>query len=153
MINFDSLTLKALMSEIQPIIENSRVQKIRQSSRQELVLTIRNNSKNYTLFISIKPSFAHLCLLEDEFKNFRIMDFPQSPPMFCMLLRKKIGGGRLIDAYTPGCDRVLYLDFEVYNELGDLIIYTVAAEIMGRHSNIIVFEKPPKIKPNHISDL
>jgi len=139
MINFDSLTLKALMAEIQPVIENSRVQKIRQPSRQELVLTIRNNSKNYTLFISIKPSFAHLCLLEDEFKNFRIMNFPQSPPMFCMLLRKYLENSKIEKVIQPEHERIIEFHFTAVGELGERIKLVLAIELMGKHSNMILY--------------
>lgn len=139
MINFDSLTLTALMAEIQPIIENSRVQKIRQPSRQELVLTIRNNSKNYTLFISIKPSFAHLCLLEDEFKNFRIMDFPQSPPMFCMLLRKYLENSKIEKVVQPEHERIVEFHFTAVGDLGERIKLVLAIELMGKHSNMILY--------------
>ncbi|MCQ2958185.1 MAG: NFACT family protein [Candidatus Gastranaerophilales bacterium] len=145
MINFDSLTLKALMNEIKPIIENSRVQKIRQPSRRELVLTLRNNSKNHTLFISIKPSFAHLCLLEDEFKNFRIMDIPQSPPMFCMLLRKYLENSKIEKVVTPEHERIVEFYFTAYGELGERINLVLAIELMGKHSNMILYNADTKI--------
>ena len=107
MINFDSLTLKALIAEISPIIENSRVQKIRQPNRQELLLTLRNNSKNHTLFVSTKPSFAHLCLLEEKNKKYRLFDFPTSPPMFCMLLRKYLENAKIEKVFSPNTKELL----------------------------------------------
>ena len=145
MINFDSLTLKALMNEIKPVIDNSRVQKIRQPSRRELVLTLRNNSKNHTLFISIKPSFAHLCLLEEEFKNFRIMDIPKSPPMFCMLLRKYLENSKIEKVICPEHERIVEFYFTAYGELGERINLVLSAELMGKHSNMILYNADTKI--------
>ncbi len=58
--------------------------------------------------------------------------------MFCMLLRKHLGGGRLIDIRQDGLERILYFDFECTNEIGDIVVNTVVSEIMGRHSNIII---------------
>lgn len=131
---FDGIFLQAVLQEIKTWI-GSRIDRIYQPAKEELILVLRKKGGARKLLLSANAGNARVHFTERPPQN------PPSPPMFCMLLRKKIGGGRLIDAYTPGCDRVLYLDFEVYNELGDLIIYTVAAEIMGRHSNIIVFEK------------
>lgn len=65
---------------------------------------------------------------------------PASPPMFCMLLRKRIGGGKLVAVRQQECDRVLFLDFECVNELGDTVLITVVCEIMGMYSNIIIVD-------------
>ncbi len=65
--------------------------------------------------------------------------------MFCMLLRKHLGSGKLVAVRQLEMDRVLYLDFETTNELGDTVVMTIAVEIMGRHSNIIVINQEGKI--------
>ncbi len=145
MINFDSLTLKALLKEIRPVIENSRVQKIRQPSRQELLLTLRNNSKNHTLFISIKPAFAHICLLEEENKKYRIMDIPSSPPMFCMLLRKYLENSKIERVVQPEHERIIEFYFTAYGELGESIKLVLAIELMGKHSNMILYNADTKL--------
>ena len=144
MINFDSLTLKALLEEITPVTENARVQKIRQPNRQELILTLRSNSKNHTLFISIKPSFAHICLLEEENKNYRLFDFPQSPPMFCMLLRKYLENAKIEKVVQPEHERIVEFYFTAYGELGESIKLVLAAELMGKHSNMILYNAKDK---------
>ena len=145
MINFDSLTLTGLMNEIRPIIENARVQKIRQPSRRELILTLRNNSKNHTLFISIKPSFAHLCLLEEDNKKYRPSDFPQSPPMFCMLLRKYLENSKIEKVVQPPHERIIEFYFTATGELGERINLVLAIELMGKHSNMILYNADNKI--------
>ena len=55
-----------------------------------------------------------------------------------MLLRKRLGGGKLISVRQPDLERILFLDFEAVNELGDKVQLTVATEIMGKYSNIII---------------
>ena len=69
---------------------------------------------------------------------------PEGSPMFCMLLRKHLGSGKLVAVRQLEMDRVLYLDFETTNELGDTVVMTIAVEIMGRHSNIIVINQEGK---------
>ena len=66
------------------------------------------------------------------------VDNPQTPPMFCMLLRKRLGSGKLTDIRQDGLERILFLDFECVNELGDMVTVTLACEIMGRCSNLII---------------
>lgn len=63
---------------------------------------------------------------------------PKQPPMFCMLLRKWIGNAKLIAIRQPGMERVLLFDFETTNDFGDTVVVTLAAEIMGRYSNLIL---------------
>lgn len=145
MINFDSLTLKGLLAEIAPIIENARVQKIRQPSRRELILTLRNNSKNFTLFISIRPSFAHMCFLEEDYKKFRLFDIPQAPPMFCMLLRKYLENSKIERVVQPENERIVEFYFTAYGELGESIRLVLAVELMGKHSNMILYNADTKI--------
>ena len=66
---------------------------------------------------------------------------PAVPPMFCMLLRKHLTGGKLIGVRQLGLDRVLFIDFEVLNELADPVVLTVCVEIMGHNSNIILINE------------
>mgnify|MGYP002508597515 CR=1 FL=1 len=68
-------------------------------------------------------------------------DNPQVPPMFCMLMRKKLGNGKLTGIRQDGLERILFLDFECVNELGDIVTVTLACEIMGRCSNLIIINK------------
>ena len=61
--------------------------------------------------------------------------------MFCMLLRKRLGGGKLVGIRQQGCDRILSLDFECVNELGDVVGLSVVCEIMGMYSNIVIVNR------------
>lgn len=130
----DGIFLHALREELSDWI-GSRIDRIYQPAKEELIFLLRRKGGNKRLLLSSNASNARVHFTDCAPEN------PQRPPMFCMLLRKKLGGGRLINIWQPGCDRILYFDFETYNELGDPVVYTVAAELMGRRSNIIVFEK------------
>lgn len=133
--SLDGALLHCVRNELLDLI-GARVDKIYQPTREEIVLTLRQlNSADRSakkLIFSANGGSARVCLTNAEFEN------PQSPPMFCMLLRKHLGGGRLVDIRQDGLERILYFDFECTNEIGDTVINTAAAEIMGRHSNIII---------------
>ena len=117
----------------------ARVDKIHQPSREEVVMTLRTRGRNARLLLSANASSARIHLTEIALEN------PKQPPMFCMLLRKHLSGGRLINIRQDGFERIAALDFECMNELGDIVTITLICEIMGRHSNIIVVDGNGKI--------
>lgn len=110
----------------------SRIDKIHQPARDELVITLRGFKGGVKLALSANPSAARVCVTEG------ITDNPQSPPMFCMLLRKHLNGGRLLDIVQEGLERVLSFDFECVNEIGDVVKNRLSVELIGRCSNIIL---------------
>lgn len=113
-------------------IIGSRVDKIHQPSKEELVITLRGFKGAYKIALSANPSAARVCITEG------ITDNPQAPPMFCMLMRKHLSGGRLLDISQEGLERVLSFDFECVNEIGDVVRNRISAELLGRCSNIIL---------------
>ncbi|MBD5128721.1 MAG: fibronectin/fibrinogen-binding protein [Ruminococcaceae bacterium] len=133
--SLDGALLHCVKQELTNLI-GARVDKIYQPSREEIVLTLRQlnaaDKSRKSLIFSANGASARVNLTSAEFEN------PQSPPMFCMLLRKHLGGGRLVDIRQDGLERILYFDFECTNEIGDIVVNTVVSEIMGRHSNIII---------------
>ncbi len=134
----DGAFLYAVKSELQPLI-GGRVEKIHQPSREEIIISVRTRQGSKKLYISANAGSARIHITE---KN---VDNPQTPPMFCMLLRKRLGSGKLIDIRQDGLERVLYLDFECVNELGDIVTVTLACEIMGRCSNLIIISHEGKV--------
>lgn len=130
--SLDGAFLHIVRNELLPLV-GSRVDKVYQPSREEIVIslrTLRDGAKK--LIFSANSMSARVNLTAAAFEN------PQHPPMLCMLLRKHLGGGRLSDIRQDGLERILYFDFECTNEIGDAVTNTLIAEIMGRHSNIIL---------------
>jgi len=139
MINFDSLTLKSLVKEIKPILEDGRVQKIQQPSRYEVLLGIRAGGKNHKLYVCINPKYPHLALFTEEGEKYRDIEIPAKPPMFCMLLRKHTEGAKIKLIRQPDYERIFEIYFDSYNELGERIPLVLACELMGKHSNIVLY--------------
>lgn len=130
----DGAFLYAVKNELQELI-GGRVEKIYQPSREEIIISIRKKK----LYISANAGSARVHITQKQPDN------PQTPPMFCMLLRKRIGNGRLIAIRQDGLERILFLDFECVNELGDMVTITLACEIMGRCSNLIIINDEGRI--------
>lgn len=128
----DGILLSQLAQEVRTTALEARVDRIAQPYRDEIILHLRWRGGNGKLLLSASASNPRIHFTENIPEN------PQSPPMFCMLLRKYLSGARLINIRQQGLDRILYLDFEAMSELGDLVTLTLVQEIMGRHSNIIL---------------
>lgn len=133
--SLDGAMLKYVREELSELV-GSRIEKIFQPSREEVVISFRKpNSADRgakRVIFSSNGSTARVNLTEAALEN------PPSPPMFCMLLRKHLGSGRLLEIRQDGLERILYFDFECVNEIGDIVTNTLIAEIMGRFSNIIL---------------
>ncbi len=109
-----------------------RIDKIYQPSREEIIISLRAAGKHNKILISANSMSARVSLTDRAAEN------PSAPPMFCMLLRKHLSGGKLIDISQDGLERIINFDFECMNEIGDMVVNRLTAEIMGRHSNIIL---------------
>ena len=128
----DGAFLACLRQEIWDSLPAARIDKIHQPGREELIIALRYKGGNRKLYLSAGANSPRIHFTDTAPEN------PAQPPMFCMLLRKRLTGGRLVDIRQEGWERALYLDFDCINELGDPVRLTLAVEIMGRHSNIIL---------------
>lgn len=126
----DGLTLGFIARELQQTLGGARVERVTQPEKDMLLLALRNNGQNYKLILSASPSFARAHLTKGQFIN------PIDAPMFCMLMRKHLSGGRLMEISQLNGDRVLLLRFEAQDELGVMHPYEMYLEAMGRHSNL-----------------
>ena len=141
----DGALLRQIKHELEGCLIGSRVDKIHQFSREEMVFVLRlrepaaDGSRSAKLYLSAGADSPRLHLTSSSFEN------PKSPPMFCMLMRKHLGSAKLLEIRQVGLDRILHLIFETRNEMGDLIELTVAIEIMGRHSNIILIDENGRV--------
>ena len=112
----------------------ARVEKITMPYKDTICLFLNKPNFKKTLLICANPNSARVHYTTEKYEN------PATPPMLCMLLRKRLGGGRLKNVSTHGIDRVLILDFDCKNELGDDIVFTVIVELLGRAANVIFVE-------------
>ncbi len=136
---FDGITVAAVTAELNAALSGGRITKIAQPETDELMLTIKTTDGANRLYISASASLP-LIYLTDENKP-----SPMTAPNFCMLLRKHIGNGRITQVSQPGLERIIQIDIEHLDELGDLCQKKLIAEIMGKHSNIIFCDDKDRI--------
>lgn len=135
----DGVFLFALSQELKDNLLGGKVDKINQPEKDEIILNIRNGSKSKKLLISSSSNYPRI-----HFTNISKTN-PMQPPMFCMLLRKYLIGGKIVNIEQINADRILIMEFESTDEMGFDSIYSLIIEIMGRHSNITLVRKRDNI--------
>ncbi len=128
---FDGVTIANIVKELNDTLPGGRIYKIAQPETDELLLTIKVNGGQKRLFISAGASLPLIYLTENNKPS------PLTAPSFCMLLRKHLQNARITGIVQPGLERIVQIEMEHLNELGDLCSKKLVVEIMGKHSNII----------------
>ncbi len=126
----DGIYLYSLVNDLKKSILNCRIDKINQPEKDEIILTMRKDRSNIKLLISASPRFARIHITNSVKPN------PIKAPMYLMVLRKYILGGRITNITQKDSDRILIIEIENRDELGFDSVYSLIIEIMGRHSNI-----------------
>ena len=135
----DGLTLSLVTRELREALVGGRVDRITQPERDELNILVRNHGRNQLLLLSASAGCARAHITREKKVS------PLEPPMLCMLLRKHISGGRVRDVRQINGDRILEVEFEHLDELGDSARKTLVCEFMGRHSNLILVDGEGRI--------
>ncbi|MBE5978432.1 MAG: fibronectin/fibrinogen-binding protein [Paenibacillaceae bacterium] len=128
---FDGIVMANLTAEMKDRLEGGKISKIAQPEKDELLFTVKNQKNTWKLLISASASLPLVYFTENNKQS------PLTAPNFCMLLRKHIGNGRIMRISQPGLERILCMEIEHLDELGDRRTKKLMIEIMGKHSNII----------------
>ena len=135
----DGLTTGFAARELNEILRDGRIDKITQPERDTIVLVIRAGGTNHRLLLCASPNNARCHLTMTSFSN------PLEPPAMCMLMRKQITGARIQEIRQVEGDRIVYVDLDAVNELGDHVLRRLVLEILGRHSNLLLLDENGRI--------
>ncbi len=130
----DGMFLSFLVSSANTLLAGSKVDKIHQPSKNELVFIMRTRGGMHKLYFSADANSPRFAVVEKTPEN------PQTPPMLCMLLRKRLIGATLKCIEQNGLDRIAFFKFDATNEIGDRVGLTLVVEIMAQHSNVILLD-------------
>ena len=128
----DAVFLESLRCELQQQLLSCRVDKVQQPERDTILLSMRGPNGGGKLLLTASPNHPRIQLTSLSFEN------PAQPPMFCMLLRKHLTGGRLVSISQPPLERLVELTFDCIDEMGTPCQKKLILEIMGRNSNLIL---------------
>ena len=136
---FDGITICSLTKEFNEKLSGGRINKIAQPEKDELLLTIKTKEGQTRLLLSVNPSLPLAYITENNKQS------PLTAPNFCMLLRKHLNNGRIICVTQPGLERIIDIEIEHLDEMGDLCKKHLIIELMGKHSNIIFTDDNDRI--------
>ncbi|AIS09207.1 Fibronectin-binding protein [Lactobacillus sp. wkB8] len=140
---YDGLFIHSLLNSVRPLVVNGRLSKIYQPFAQDLILTFRKERKNIQLLLSANAQYPRFYVTKQAIVN------PDKAPTFVMVLRKYLEGSVLQSIDQVGVDRIVNFNFSNRNELGDQVQLVLSLELMGRHSNVILYDQ----KSGQIIDL
>ena len=132
----DAVCLRAVVDELAPQLTGARIEKIQQPARDQVVLLLWGSRR---LLLCANPNQPRIHMTEQQRDN------PSQPPMFCMLLRKRIGNGRIVSIEQAPLERVVTLHIEATDELGEQSRFALILEALGRHANLILCDKEGRI--------
>ncbi len=135
----DGIYLNFLVAEVNELLSGAKVDKIHQPSKNELVFIMRTRGGMHKLYFSADANSPRFAVVNSVPEN------PQTPPMLCMLFRKRLVGATLVSVEQYGLDRIAFFNFDATNEIGDRVKLTLAVEIMAQHSNVILFDADNRI--------
>lgn len=135
----DGLTVGFAARELDRMLKGGRVDRVTQPERDTILLTVRAESENRKLLLCASPNNARCHLTGASFSN------PLEPSALCMLMRKQLTGGRILSVAQVAGDRVVHVDLDTVNELGDHEKRRLVLEIMGRHSNLMLLDGNDRI--------
>ena len=131
---FDGTVIANIVYDMNRLLTGGRIYKIYQPETDELLLVIKNQKETHRLLLSASASLPLVYFTSENKQN------PMTAPNFCMLLRKHISNGRIVEVSQPDMERIIEIRIEHLNELGDLCAKKLVIEIMGKHSNIIFLD-------------
>ena len=135
----DGLTVGFAARELNGILTGGRIDKITQPERDTVVLVIRAGGANHRLLLCASPNNARCHLTVGTYSN------PLEPPALCMLMRKQLSGARITGIRQVGGDRIVHVEMDAVNEMGDHVLRCLVLEIMGRHSNLLLLDENGRI--------
>ncbi len=135
----DGLTAGFAARELDAMLRTGRIDRITQPEKDTVILMIRAEGENRKLLLCASPNNARCHLTKASFSN------PLEPPVMCMMLRKQLLGGRILSVSQVRGDRVIHVDIDTVDEMGDHVLRRLILEIMGRHSNLILVDGEERI--------
>ncbi len=135
----DGIVADCLALELNEELSGGKIVKIFQPETEEICFHILAKGMARKLLISANPSHPRIHLTLAAKEN------PYTAPAFCMLLRKHLLGGKILEIGINDFERIFTINIEAADELGEMSIKKIIAEIMGRHSNIILVNEGGKI--------
>lgn len=128
----DGIVISALVKELNDTLEFGKIDKVHQPEDDEIVIVVRKFRNQHRVLLSVNNNYQQVCITDKKREN------PTKPPMFCMLLRKYLLGGKILEVKQHEFDRIIIFRIESRDDLGKTTINNLVVELTGKHSNIML---------------
>ncbi len=135
----DGAVVYSIKKELETKLLGCRIDKIYQSSKDEIILNVRGFGENLKVLLTVNAQSPRINITSETKQN------PAEPPMFCMMLRKHLQGGKILEVSQPNFERIIKIKIQSLNDFGDMTEKTLIIEMMGKHSNIILVNDENKV--------
>lgn len=132
---YDGFCIGKIVKEYKELLVDAKISKIIEPASHEVILVIKSYKGSFNILCSANPAVPYTFVVEDK------PEAPMQAPMFCMVLRKYILNGKILDVYQTGNERIITFDIEHMNEMGDKSVKKLILELMGKYSNVILVEE------------
>ncbi len=136
---FDACMMRAVLSEFTKEFPEAKIEKVLQPAQDEIDLVIHYGKTSKRLLFNVGPNAPRIQLTTHAKEN------PLKAPMFCMFLRKRLVGAKIIGVEQPNFDRIAKFSLLGYDEMGFQCKMSIVCEIMGKYANFILLDASDKI--------
>ena len=136
---FDACMMRAVLNEFVTEFPECKIEKVLQPQNDEIDLLVHYGKSSRRLVFNVGPNAPRLQLSDVQKEN------PKTAPMFCMLLRKYLTGGRIVSVMQPGFDRIAIFSVACYDDMGFPTERKIVCEILGKYANLILLDSEDKI--------
>ncbi len=136
---FDACMLHAVLNEFSREFPEAKIEKVLQPANDEIDLVIHYGRVSRRLLFNVGPNAPRIQLTDIAKEN------PKVAPPFCMFLRKRLIGAKIVSVAQPHFDRIARLTVIGYDDMGYPLTMYIVCEIMGKYANFILLDSDEKI--------
>src|SRR5687768_4523107 len=140
--SMDIATLRAIQGELENTIVGKRLGRLFPLTRFETAADMHLADGRW-LFFSIEPASPRIYLIRRRLRDIEKQSGNPSP--FLLLLKKRLSNALLTKISVAEEDRVMLLEFDAENELGEREVLSLAIQLTGRSANIFLLDAEQNI--------
>lgn len=130
--NLEGLTLKLVNDTLNKELLGSKIYRVYMPNPQTVLLLVRRSRDTSALVADMNGGSPALYIPS------KLPENPETPPSFCMLLRKHLEEGRITKIYQSDLDRVITLEIDMLGQSSKIITKKLIYELTGKNSNLIL---------------
>ena len=130
--NLEGITLKLVTDNLNRELLGSKIYRVYMPNPHAVLLLVRRSRDTSALLADLNGGSPALYIPA------KLPENPETPPSFCMLLRKHLEEGRITRIYQSDLDRIITLEIDMLGQSSKIITKKLICELTGKNSNLIL---------------